>query len=146
MLERIAARGVGRRLNGPTGEKAMKQQPTSPRITSITWGRLKIEDGSTYRDAKLYPGGSREWNWRETGTSHHPGIQMADVRELLDHGARVVILSRGMNGNLQVKPGTLEALKKKGVTCHVLQTEEAVRRYNEIRERLPVGGLFHSTC
>jgi hypothetical protein len=124
----------------------MQQQLTSPRITSLSWGHLQIDDGSTFRDAKLYPGGSREWNWRETGTSHHPGIQMADVQELLDHGARVVILSRGMNGNLQVKQDTLETLKEKGVAFHVLQTEEAVQLYNDIRERQPVGGLFHSTC
>jgi hypothetical protein len=124
----------------------MPQQQSSPRITSVSWGRLQIDDGSTFRDAKLYPGGSREWNWRETGTSHHPGIQMADVQELLDHGARVVILSRGMNGNLQVKQDTLETLKEKGVAFHVLQTEEAVQLYNDIRERQPVGGLFHSTC
>jgi len=118
----------------------MPQQQSSPRITSVSWGRLQIDDGSTFRDAKLYPGGSREWNWRETGTSHHPGIQMADVQELLDHGARVVILSRGMNGNLQVKQDTLETLKEKGVAFHVLQTEEAVQFYNDIRERQPVGG------
>ena len=47
-----------------------------------------------YKDAKLFPGGSREWNWRETGTEHVPGIQPADVQELLDHGAKVVVLSR----------------------------------------------------
>jgi hypothetical protein len=27
-----------------------------------------------------------------------------------------------------------------------LQTEAAVKRFNELRETLPVGGLFHSTC
>jgi hypothetical protein len=124
----------------------MQQQLTSPRITSLSWGHLQIDDGSTFRDAKLYPGGSREWNWRETGTSHHPGIQMADVQELLDHGARVVILSSGMNGNLQVKQDTLETLKEKGVAFHVLQTEKAVHLYNDIRDHQPVGGLFHSTC
>ena len=25
-------------------------------------------------------------------------------------------------------------------------TEAAVKRFNELRESLPVGGLFHSTC
>ena len=29
---------------------------------------------------------------------------------------------------------------------HVLQTEQAVRCYNELAEKEPVGGLFHSTC
>jgi hypothetical protein len=28
----------------------------------------------------------------------------------------------------------------------VLQTEEAVRLYNKLREEQPVGALLHSTC
>ena len=99
-----------------------------------------------YKDAKLWPGGSREWDWNETGTRHEPGIQPADVQELLANGARTVVLSRGVQGRLQVRPDTLQVLREKGVTAHVLQTEEAVRLYNELREREAVGGLFHSTC
>ena len=125
---------------------AVKQMIAAPKITSFSWGRLQIDDGSAYRDVKLYPGGSREWNWHETGTSHRPGIQIGDVQELLDHGATIVILSRGMNGRLQVRTETLEKLKERGIKTHVLLTEEAVRLYNEIRKSQPVGGLFHSTC
>ena len=124
----------------------MKQTPASPRIVDHSWGHIEIADGSTYRDAKLYPGGAREWNWAETGTRHTPGIQLADVKELLDHGAIVVILSRGVHRRLQVKPDTLKELEALGVGYHVLQTDDAVRMYNDIRERQPVGGLFHSTC
>jgi hypothetical protein len=100
-----------------------------------------------FKDAKLYPGGAREWDWRETGTSHDPGIQPADVEELLDHGARVIVLARGMNGRLQVKDETLQRLDDAGVEVHVHSTEEAVETYNELRsDGVPVGGLFHSTC
>jgi hypothetical protein len=59
-------------------------------------------------------GGSREWNWRETGTQHVPGIQPADVRELLDYGAKVVVLSRGMAECLRVPHETLDFLKERG--------------------------------
>ena len=59
----------------------------SPRINHVSWGQLDVEGRpELYRDAKLFPGGSREWDWRETGTEHVPGIQPADVQELLDHG------------------------------------------------------------
>lgn len=120
----------------------------SPRITHVSWGTLEIEDGDqSFKDAKLYPGGGRAWDWNETGTSHTPGIQPADVEELLDHGANVVVLSRGMNKRLQVKPETLEMLDAADVDTHVLQTEKAVERYNELQdEGAAVGGLFHSTC
>lgn len=119
----------------------------SPKITHMSWGRLEIEGrDAPYKDAKLYPGGSREWDWSETGTRHVPGIQPADVEELLAHGAQVVVLSKGVNERLQVCPETLQMLQEKDIVVHVLQTEEAVERYNELREGTAVGGLFHSTC
>ena len=119
---------------------------SSPRIMHFSWGRMQVEDGKVFKDAKLYPGGCREWNWKETGTEHAPGIQPADVQELLDHGSRVVILSKGVEERLQVRPDTVQMLKDRGIEFHILQTEEAVKLYNELRDRLAVGGLFHSTC
>jgi hypothetical protein len=77
----------------------MKDQKHSPQIRHVSWGRLEVEGkAKPYKDAKLFPGGSREWNWRETSTEHVPGVQPADVQELLDHGAKVVVLSRGDGG------------------------------------------------
>lgn len=120
----------------------------SPRISHVSWGCLEIEErDQPFKDAKLYPGGARAWDWNETGTSHTPGIQPADVEELLDKGAEVVVLSQGMNERLQVKSETIRMLDDQGVETHVLQTEQAVERYNELQdEDEPVGGLFHSTC
>lgn len=125
----------------------MSHAPRSPRITGLTWGRLEVEGREApFKDAKLYPGGSREWDWNETGTSHSPGIQPADVEELLEAGARTVVLSRGMIGRLEVRDDTLALLEERGVDVHVLKTEAAARRYNELAGEGPVGGLFHSTC
>lgn len=119
----------------------------SPRITHFAWGRLEVEGCDlAFKDAKLFPGGSREWDWRETGTDHAPGIQPGDVEELLEHGATVVVLSQGFYGRLHVCPQTLQMLEDRGIPTHVLQTEAAVRLYNELRVKEPVGGLFHSTC
>jgi len=121
---------------------------SSPRITHVSWGTLEIEGRDRpFKDAKLYPGGGRAWDWNETGTSHTPGIQPADVEELVENGAETVVLSRGMNERLQVQSDTLQMLDEEGVEAHVLQTEAAVERYNELQAaNEPVGGLFHSTC
>jgi hypothetical protein len=122
-------------------------QNRSPRISHVSWGRLEVEGQSEpYKDAKLFPGGSRDWNWRETGTGHVPGIQVADVQELLEHGAKVVVLSRGMKKCLEVPRETLDFLKEKQIEAHVLPTAEAVELYNKLAEKSPVGGLFHTTC
>ena len=47
----------------------MSEQPTSPRIVGLSWGQFELEGGIRFKDAKLYPSGSREWDWRETGTA-----------------------------------------------------------------------------
>jgi len=69
------------------------------------------------------------------------------VEELLQQGAKVVVLSRGMDMVLQVKKDTLKYLEDKGVKTYVEQTETAVDLYNElVAKGEVVGGLFHSTC
>ncbi|MEV4168991.1 MULTISPECIES: Mth938-like domain-containing protein [unclassified Nonomuraea] len=118
----------------------------SPLITHVSWGRMVVEGLGEGKDFKLYPGGGRPWDWNETGTRHRPGIQPADVRELLDHGSQAIVLSRGMELVLETCPETLELLKGKGVEVYVEETTAAVQRYNSLAGTVPVGGLFHSTC
>ncbi len=125
----------------------MEGATSSPGITRLSWGRVEVEGrDAALRDAKLYPGGSREWDWNETGTRHEPGIGPADVEELLERGAAVVVLSRGFHGRLGVREETLRMLEEKGVAVHILRTEEAVQLYNQLRGDRGVGALIHSTC
>lgn len=107
---------------------------------------MNVENLGSGKDFKLYPGGGRAWDWSETGTRHSPGVQPEDVEELLVNGATVVILSRGMQLQLQVDPRTLKVLDERGVPVHVAETTDAARIYNELAAAQPVGGLFHSTC
>lgn len=122
------------------------KEARSPRITRISWGYMEVEGLSPGKDFKLYPGGGRAWDWRETNTQHVPGIQPADVQELIEHGSRVVVLSRGMQLQLQTCPETLQLLKDKGIRVHVEETQAAAELYNRLAESEMVGGLFHSTC
>jgi hypothetical protein len=107
----------------------------------LSWGHIEVEGHPPFKDTKVFPGGAREWDWRETGTHHVP-----DVQELIEHGAKAVVLSKGIWERLNVCPETLEVLAKSGIEVEVLQTEAAVERFNELRESMPVGGLFHCTC
>jgi hypothetical protein len=119
----------------------------SPRITHFEWGILQVEGYPTaFKDAKLYPGGAQEWDWSETGTRHEPGIQPADLQTLLDHQVSVVVLSKGVHERLQVCPETLQLLVQHGIETHVLQTEKAIEKYNELAQHNAVGALIHSTC
>ena len=123
----------------------MEREVRSPRITNLAWGRLEAE-GGVFKDAKLFPGGARAWDWNETGTRHEPGIQPGDVEELLERGTTAVVLSKGFYGRLGVTPEALQMLEDRGVAAHVRQTEEAIALYNELRETQKVGALIHSTC
>ena len=124
----------------------VKQDRQSPRIIRVSWGRMQVEGLGAGKDFKLYPGGGRVWDWAETGTRHSPGIQPADVDELVAHGATTVVLSQGMNKQLHVPPDTCRYLEERSITVHVAETREAVKIYNELTEGALVGGLFHSTC
>ncbi|MBN2732106.1 MAG: Mth938-like domain-containing protein [Balneolaceae bacterium] len=123
----------------------MNKKTISPKIVLLRWGEVQTKE-NTYKDAKLYPGGSRAWDWTETGTQHVPGIQPADVEELLEHNAQIIILSKGINERLQTSTKTIEFLENKGCTYHIMQTENAVEKYNSLCDNEQVGALIHSTC
>jgi hypothetical protein len=123
----------------------MDQAPSSPPITNLSWGRLETEGGD-FKDARLFPGGAEAWDWSETGTSHNPGIQPADVQRLLERGATVIVLSQGFHGRLGVAPETHRMLEERDIQAHIAQTEEAARLYSKLRKTEKVGALIHSTC
>ena len=123
----------------------MNRQDT-PHIDHISWGRIEVQGIGCFKDAKVFPGGARIWDWRETGTHHVPGIQPSDIKELLEHGAEEIVLSRGSLKALKVCPETLELLDNEHIPVHVLQTKKAVEKFNQLRKSVAVAGLFHSTC
>lgn len=124
----------------------MDNKTESPKINSIEWGKIVVADNQIYKDAKLFPGGSRGWDWNETGTHHQPGIQPADVQELLDYNAQVIVLSKGFYERLHVCNETIDSLNKNEVTFYILETGKAVEKYNNVRKGKPAGALIHSTC
>ncbi len=119
----------------------------SPKILSIQWGAMDIEAVGKGSDFKLWPGGGRPWDWGETGTRHSPGIQIADIEELIEHGSQIIVLTTGVNGRLHICPETLDYLDEKGIEVIVEETTQGVNVYNDCVDKgQHVGGLFHSTC
>jgi hypothetical protein len=107
---------------------------------------MEVEGLGAGKDFKLYPGGGHDWHWAETGTRHSPGIQPADIEELLAHGATTVVLSQAMDKRLEVGPATHEHLEQRSITVQVAETSAAAEIYNKLAGTVAVGGLFHSTC
>ncbi|NXQ64690.1 AAMDC protein, partial [Anthoscopus minutus] len=78
---------------------------------------------------------------------HSPGVQPADLEEVVKKGVKTMVIGRGMSEALQVPASTVDYLKKNGVDVLVLQTEKAVAEYNALAAQgVRVGGVFHSTC
>ncbi|XP_078103201.1 mth938 domain-containing protein [Sander vitreus] len=129
-------------------QKVASCNMTSPEIASLSWGHMTVKGcSSSYKDCKVWPGGSRAWDWRETGTNHSPGVQPADLEEVLKKGIDLLVIGRGMSEALQVPSSTLDFVMQKGVDVRVLQTEKAVAEYNKLAgQGAKVGGVFHSTC
>jgi hypothetical protein len=125
------------------------QAKAAPHIDSIKWGEIIVSHSNkkqAYRDAKLWPEKSKEWDWKEAGTRHVPGIQIADLKEFIDQ-VDIVVLTRGMDLVLQVPQTTIDYVRAQGKECHVGQTKQMVELYNKlVGEGKKVGGLFHSTC
>lgn len=121
----------------------------APRITHIEWGKTQVTETNgtvnTYVDCKLSPAGSEKWDWKQTNMHHHPGVQVADVKELIT--ADIIVISRGMELVLETMPETITYLKSLGKEYYVLQSEEAVKKYNELVDAgKKVAALIHSTC
>jgi hypothetical protein len=122
----------------------------SPTITHISWGRVEVDVGGqtlSFKDCKIWPGGAAAWDWTQTGTHHTPGIQPADLDEILAHDPDVVILSRGMQRRLQTADETKRLLQARNIPYEILETNEAAERFNTLAEdgqRAAV--LLHSTC
>ncbi len=122
-------------------------QTISPKILSVKWGKMEVEDIGQGKDFKLWPGGGKSWDWSEHGTSHSPGIQAGDCEELIRNGARIVILSRGMYKRLKISEQARDYLQENDVQVIAESTKKAVKTYNSLADRgEKVGGLFHTTC
>lgn len=125
-------------------------QANAPIIAHLEWGKIVVKDSDgkekTYKDCVLSPQGSAVWNWKNTGTEHNPGIQIADLSEFIDN-VDFVVLSAGMQNVLQVQRETLDFITSKRKTYYYEQTQKAVERYNLlVSEGKKVGALIHSTC
>ena len=120
-----------------------------PVVKEAIWGKLTISFNgkvSEYRDAILWPTGHMEWDWRLSNTHHKPGIQINEIKELLDTGeCNEIILTTGFEDVLQVDPKTVKWLDRKNIEYKIMSTLDAIKYYNQSSVK-KAGILIHSTC
>ncbi len=119
----------------------------SPGILDYSWGKISVEGYETpFKDVKLFPGGAEEWDWNITGTNHSRGIQLQDIKDLLEKGAGVIVISKGMLNRLRLSKNAKEFLKSHNIDYYHLNTKKAVEKYNLLKDSKPAGALIHTTC
>ncbi|MFL6241783.1 MAG: MTH938/NDUFAF3 family protein [Acidimicrobiia bacterium] len=80
-------------------------------------------------------------------TRHQPGIQPADLMELVKHAPDIVVLSRGRQRRLETSPAALALLEARDVAVVRDETGAAIEEYNRLAtEGRRVAALLHTTC
>ncbi len=122
-------------------------KPKSPEILEYSWGKIRIAGfEKPFKDVILFPGGAEEWDWNKTGTEHYGGIQPKEISLLLDKGADVLVISKGMLNRLRLSKKAREMLEFYHVEYYHLNTKQAVEKYNELAGSRFPGALIHTTC
>jgi hypothetical protein len=76
------------------------------------------------------------------GSSHT--LSKDEAKYVYAEGAERIIIGSGQSGVLDISEEAEAYFRKKGCSVDTCRTPEAVRKWNEARER--VIGLFHVTC
>ncbi len=132
--------------------ESQEADPTAKDLAFVTasWGRVIVGSKSYAYDVRISPGrGVEEWNWRECGTHHDPGITVRALAE--DDGLRssssLYILSTGFHSVLRATRECRDRLTARGIPYLVLDTKSAVEEYNKcLVQGKHVALLLHCRC
>jgi hypothetical protein len=114
---------------------------TMPEIEGYGFGRVTIDGREETRDVIVLPGRVVRGWWRKEGH----GLVLEDLDEVLEELPERLLVGTGAYGQLRPDPGTLDALRARGVDVEVLPTGEAVQRYGQLDPRKTAAAL-HLTC
>ena len=118
-------------------------------IVDVKWGSIVVSflgKTKTYRDAIIWRTGHKKWDWSLSNTHHIPGIQIPEIKFLIeDCQCNFIILTTGFENVLNVDKNTIKWLIKNDVQYIILNSADAIKVYNESSDNA-MGILFHSTC
>ena len=112
-----------------------------PEIEGYSFGRVTIDGREETRDVIVLPKRVVRGWWRKEGH----GLVLEDLDEVLVELPERLLVGTGAYGRMRPDPGTLEALRVRGVEVEVLPTADAVQRYAQLDPRKTAAAL-HLTC
>ncbi len=116
-----------------------------PKIKKYDFGEVIVDSERLTRDLIITPTGIIKNWWRREG--HR--LQLIDIHDYIPENIvyDAAVIGTGYYGYMRVDNEVIDYFKKKNVDVFILDTREAVRKYNELVEKgKKVLGLFHLTC
>ncbi len=113
-----------------------------PRIEHYRFGVITVDGQRHTRDLIILPDRVIAGWWRQEGHVLHPG----DLTVVFEAAPEVLVVGTGAYGMMRVTEETHRALEAAGIRLIAAPTAEAVKTYNELRERERVAAALHLTC
>ena len=120
---------------------------TYPGLSAPGFGSVLVDSEAWERDLYIRADGKVRKRDKAVaraayGTSH--GIGPAELKQVCKGGPQTLVIAAGYGGVAKLRKEGRAWLEKKGITCEVLPTPDAVQRYNELSG--PRAILVHVTC
>jgi hypothetical protein len=111
------------------------------RLEDYSFGQVTVDGTPERSDVIVLPDRVVTNWWRRKGHS----LVIDDLADVLDELPERLIVGNGAHGRLRPAPAVIDELRRRGVEVEVLQTDDAVRRYNESDPQRTAAAL-HLTC
>jgi len=111
-------------------------------IEDYSFGRIVIDGREYTSDVIIYPDRIDDCWWRQEG--HY--LRMADLKEVVAASPEVLVLGTGANGLVRIAPEVEQTFVQMGVELMAVPTEQACRRYDELRDHKRTIAALHLTC
>jgi hypothetical protein len=111
------------------------------RIEGYRFGRIVVDGQEQTRDLIILPGRMVPNWWRKEGHA----LVLDDLGDVLDELPDRLIVGTGASGQMRPDPGSLEALRRRGIDVVVARTDEAVRLFADADPATTAAAL-HLTC
>ena len=113
------------------------------KITHYEFGRIRIEGKDYDSDVIISADGVQDQWWRKEGHN----LDVEDLGTILQRNPELLIVGSGYYGRMKVPDKTRDYLVEKGVRVEVINTTEAVTKYNELqKECARIVAALHLTC
>ena len=111
-----------------------------PKIEDIAFAKL-VSGGKVYRTTCLVTRESVDGKWwRRDGSAFSP----EDFEDVVAKGLDTIVLGTGFMNRVRVPDETLEFFRSAGVSCEVMDSTEAMDRFNALLSSGgSVAGAFH---